>query len=199
MRPRVFQVSNFSNISEVFMFCPKCSRQQISDNIRFCSGCGFQLNVVKALLVADDGSMLPPMASESIAVNRSRRKRDMRTGAALMCIFALHTAWTTEDLSLEREYTSLIVKCFILCALINIVPVIRDYFSGDTLQDSASSPKMLARLMAKFKNKDQNHALPAAYGRPAADYFTGRITTAELLPQPPPSVTEDTTNLLRNN
>ena len=174
------------------MFCPKCSQQQIYDNIRFCSRCGFQLNVVKAL---DDSSL--SMTSEPAALNRSRRKRDMTIGAVVMLFFALHSAWTTEDLSLEREYTSLIVKCLILCMLINIMPVIRDFFFGNTTQDSLSSPKMLSRLIAKFKNKDQTAALPAAYGRPATDYVTGRIKTAELVP--PPSITEHTTNLLRND
>ena len=177
------------------MFCPKCSRQQISDNVRFCSRCGFQLTVVKAILVADGGSS--SKTSWSISVDRSRRKRDMAIGAALMCVFALHSAWTTEDLSLEREYSSLILKCLILFALINIVPVIRDFFSGNRAQDGASSPKTLSGLRTKFKNRDQNFALPDAYGRPAGGYFTGSINTAELVP--PPSVTEDTTNLLRNN
>jgi hypothetical protein len=121
----------------------------------------------------------------------------MAIGAVLMAFLALHSAWTTEDLSLDREYTSLIVKCFILCVAINIMPVIRDFFSGNMTQDSLSSPKMLSRLIAKFKNKDQNPALPAAYGRPADDYIAGRLQTAELVA--PPSVTEETTNLLRNN
>ena len=175
------------------MFCPKCSRQQIYDDIRFCSGCGFQLNVVKALLVADDAASSKP--SESAAAVRARRKKDMMIGAVLMGVFALHTAWTTEDLSLDREYTSLIVKCFILCGLINVMPLVRDFFSGKASVDSA--PKMLSRFTAKFRNKDQSAALPAAYGRPAGDYFTGRIDTAER--PAPPSVTEDTTNLLRHN
>ena len=177
------------------MFCPKCSRQQISENVRFCSRCGFQLSVVKALLVADDTSL--SQTSLSAVPDRWRRKREMIIGAMLMCVFALHTAWTTEDLSLDREYTSLIVKCFILCVLINLAPVVRNFFSGRAAQDRFSSPKLLSRLSAKFNNKNQTAALPAAYGRPAADYFTGRIDTAEFVP--PPSVTEDTTNLLRNN
>jgi hypothetical protein len=195
VRSSAFQVLNFSNISEVFMFCPRCSQQQISEDARFCSRCGFKLNVVKALL-SDDGSL--SNASESIAANRLGRKRDMAIGAALMCVLALHSAWTTEDLSLEREYTSLIAKCFILFALINIVPVVRDFFSGRATQDSASLPRVRSGFIAKFKNKDQNPALPSTYSRPTVDYFTGRITTAELVP-PPRSVTEDTTNLLRNN
>ena len=177
------------------MFCPKCSQPQISDDVRFCSRCGFQLSVVKALLVADDASF--SKTSESNALHRPPRKKDMILGAVLMTFLALHTAWTTEDLPLDREYTSLIVKCFILCVLINIMPFVRNFFSRRTMQDSNSSPKILSGLMAKFKNGNQKNALPAAYGRPAADYVTGRITTAERVA--PPSVTEETTNLLRNN
>ena len=32
------------------MFCPKCSQQQASDDVRFCSRCGFQMHVVAHLL-----------------------------------------------------------------------------------------------------------------------------------------------------
>ena len=177
------------------MFCSKCGKQQISDDVRFCSGCGLQLNVVKMLLAEEDASL--SKTSESITANRSRRKRDMTIGAALMCVFALHTAWTTEDLSLEREYTSLILKCLILFALINIVPVISDFFFGSTRQDSTSLPKILSGFIAKLKKRNQTSVLSAGYGRPAADYFTEVINTSELVP--PPSITEDTTKLLRNN
>ncbi len=98
------------------MFCPKCSQQQSSGNIRFCSRCGFKLNVLKALLAEDNASL--SKTSKSNAVNRSWRKRDMTIGALVMFFFALHSAWTTEDLSLEGKFTGLIIKCLILCGLI---------------------------------------------------------------------------------
>lgn len=177
------------------MFCPKCSREQISGSASFCSGCGFRLNVVKALLFENEEPSSKP--SKPVAPIGARRKKDMMTGASLMAFLALHTAWTTEDLSLDREYTSLIAKCLILCVLINVVPRVRDFFSGRATPDGVLRPGMLARLAAKFKNRDQSPALPAAYNIPAVDYFTGRITTAELVQ--PPSVTEDTTNLLRHH
>lgn len=177
------------------MFCPQCSQHQISGNIRFCSRCGFQLNVVKALLAADreDSSSKSP---ECIEANRSRRKRDMTIGVLCMFLFAFHSAWTTEDLSLEGKFTGLIIKCLILCLLINIIPVIRDFFFSDTTQVGSSSSKILSIFVAN-KNKNQTSALYPAYSRPAADYVTGRINTAEFVA--PPSVTEETTNLLRNN
>jgi hypothetical protein len=122
----------------------------------------------------------------------------MIIGALLMFSFALHTAWTTEDLSLEREYTSLIIKCLILCVLINIIPLIGDFFCRNATQLSPSSPKILSRLTARFKDNSQPSALHAARTRPAADYFTEGINTAEIL-APPPSVTEKTTTLLGRN
>lgn len=33
------------------MYCPRCSQQQVSDEVSFCTRCGFQLGVVKELLV----------------------------------------------------------------------------------------------------------------------------------------------------
>lgn len=177
------------------MFCPKCSQQQISENVRFCSGCGFQLNVVKALLASDDESF--SKSSESVVTSRLRRRKDMITGAVLMLIFSLHSAWTTEDLSLEREYSSLIFKCFILCVLINLVPLFRDLLSGKAIQDSPSAPRILSAFVTNFKKRNQPPVLSAANCSSSVDYFTERINTAELVP--PPSVTEDTTNLLRNN
>ena len=108
------------------MFCPKCSQQQISDNIRFCSRCGFQLNIVKALLADNEKGLTQNSAARASA--GSLRKKDMKIGAVLMSLFALRVAWVTEDLSLEREFIALILNCLILCALINVIPMIRDFF-----------------------------------------------------------------------
>jgi RecJ-like exonuclease len=177
------------------MFCPKCSQQQIFDNVRFCSRCGFQLNIVKAILADECGSEI---VSEAIAHDRSRRKKDMMLGAVLMGVFALHTAWTTEDLSLEGKFTGVVFKCFLLCVLINIIPWIRNLFSAKMTRGGSSSTEIFSRFTGKFKSENQNAALTAAANaRPVGDYFTNRGATAELVA--PPSITEDTTNLLRNN
>ncbi len=114
-----------------------------------------------------------------------------------MFLMAVRVAWVTEDLSLEGKITGLIINCIILLALIYITPIIRDFFRRRATQDSPSSPEIPAGLVSKFKKKDKTAALPPAYSIPANDYVTGRIKTAE--PVAPPSVTEKTTNLLRNN
>ena len=36
------------------MYCPRCGHQPITNELRFCSYCGFKLGVVKASLADDD-------------------------------------------------------------------------------------------------------------------------------------------------
>lgn len=179
------------------MYCPKCSQEQISDNIRFCSRCGFQLNVVQALLIDDEISVTQNSAAGAAA--NSLRKRDLTIGALLMFFFALIVAIITVDMpaSHSARIVGLIVAWLALSVLINIVPIIRYFFYGNTEQDSPLSSGILSSLTARFKRNNHNVALPAAYSKPVTDYVTGAIKTAEI--QPLPSVTEETTNLLNNN
>jgi hypothetical protein len=191
-----FSGNKISNISEVNMYCPKCSQQQVSDDFRFCSRCGFQLSVVKALLGDNETSLTQNSAAEASA--GSPRKKDMMIGAALMFLFALRVAWVADDLSLEREFILLIVNCIILCALINVIPMIHDFFRRrSAAHESPASSKIFASLTARFYDDGQNSALPPARSRPATDYFPTGINTAEIVA--PPSVTEGTTNLLSSN
>jgi uncharacterized membrane protein YvbJ len=42
------------------MHCPRCGQQQLSEETRFCSRCGFQLGIVSELLLHD--GWLPQLA-----------------------------------------------------------------------------------------------------------------------------------------
>jgi hypothetical protein len=64
------------------MYCPKCGRQQISNQVRFCSSCGFQLNAVTDLLV-NNGS-LPAQQSAASGRLPFMQRKGMRFGAKLM-------------------------------------------------------------------------------------------------------------------
>jgi hypothetical protein len=57
------------------MYCPKCSQQQLSEQVRFCSRCGFNLDTVKASLAADGGVAMTPAHP---------RQRDVNIGVTLM-------------------------------------------------------------------------------------------------------------------
>ncbi|MBC7929691.1 MAG: zinc ribbon domain-containing protein, partial [Rubrivivax sp.] len=64
------------------MFCPQCGQRQTSNDARFCSSCGFAMNVVSELL-AHSGQLpwRPPAPGSG---QHSPRQRGIRQGALLM-------------------------------------------------------------------------------------------------------------------
>lgn len=170
------------------MFCPKCSQQQVSDETRFCSRCGFQLNVVKALLSNESLSQ----TAETQKVSRSLSKRDMTIGAALMFVFAFIVAAITVDLppSHSAPILFLIIAWFILVLLINIKPIIQYFLRPD----SPATDVPVSKTFPNLFSKSNSNALPAAQSVPAEDLVMPRFKTAEMVQ--PISVTEPTTNLL---
>jgi hypothetical protein len=174
------------------MFCPKCSQEQVSDETRFCSRCGFQLNVVKALLT-EDGLAQP---SEIQKPDRSLRKRDLTIGAGLMFVFAFIVAALTVGMppSHSARILFLIVAWLVLSLLINIKPLIQYFMRGEnTAKDDKNylPSKPAANLFSPAER--HNAALPTAQSIPA-DLLMPNVNTAEFAQ--PSSVTEPTTNLL---
>ena len=170
------------------MFCPKCSQQQVSDETRFCSRCGFRLNVVKALLSNDSLSQNTAMQKSS----RSYSKRDMTIGAMFMFVFAFIVAAIATDAprGSGAPIVLLTIVWFILILLINIKPIIqyflRPNYSAADVPVSKTSPNLFS--------KPNSNALPAAHSILAEELVTPRFNTAEMVQ--PLSVTEPTTNLL---
>ncbi|MEZ5425449.1 MAG: hypothetical protein R2747_04210 [Pyrinomonadaceae bacterium] len=60
------------------MFCPKCGKQQVNEQVRFCSGCGLLLTGV-GLMIARDGMPDNPINFEGGEVT-SPRKKGLKTG-----------------------------------------------------------------------------------------------------------------------
>ena len=73
------------------MFCPRCGRQPIADELRFCSYCGFKLGVVKAAL-ADNEEAAPPVLTDARTALHQPRNRDISIGVILMFAGALFAA-----------------------------------------------------------------------------------------------------------
>ena len=170
------------------MFCPKCSQQQVSDETRFCSRCGFQLNVVKALLSDESLSQNTQIQK----VSRSFNKRDMTIGAALMFVFAFIVGAITVDMppSSSVRLIFLTIMWFVLVLLINIKPIIQYFLRPDSPPVDGPVSKTSPNLFSK----PNSNALPTAQSIPAEDLVTPRFQTAEM--DQPLSVTEPTTNLL---
>ncbi|HEY8561765.1 MAG TPA: zinc ribbon domain-containing protein [Pyrinomonadaceae bacterium] len=172
------------------MYCPKCSQEQISDETRFCSRCGFQLNVVKALL-SEDGL---PQSPEIQKTDRSLRKRDLTIGAALMFFFALVVAAVTVELppGHSNRIVALVVAWLLLSLLINVKPIVEYFMRGDN--GGRGERNLSSKPVSNFSTSErQNSGLPSAQSIPV-DLVMPGANTAEMIHHS--SVTESTTNLL---
>lgn len=70
------------------MYCPHCSQQQLSSEMRFCSQCGFSLAGVRELIAR--GGAIMPRENDKIESQRAVALRGARLGALLMlCSFPL--------------------------------------------------------------------------------------------------------------
>lgn len=175
------------------MFCPKCSQEQVSDETRFCSRCGFQLNVIKALLANDE---LPQESAEIQKPDRRLRKRDLTIGAAIMFLFAFISAVITVDMppSHSARIILLTVAWVVLTLLINIKPIFQYFVRGEISAGERESLNSTFKAPSGLPNGFQNPALPGARSIPADLIMPTAANTAEMVQ--PLSVTEPTTNLL---
>jgi hypothetical protein len=169
------------------MFCPNCGQQQASDETRFCSRCGFQLGVVKAVLAA--GDVAEGRAGAASVPDGTRRKKDLTLGAALMFVFALVVAAATVELppGHSNRIVALVVAWLLLSLLINLRPLLRYFIGGSAPAETKGDP-------AQFGRAPGQQSLPPARGVPAADFAGRQFETGEVAQ--PPSVAERTTNLL---
>lgn len=67
------------------MYCPRCSQEQTSEAVRFCSRCGFRLGAVRALL-ADGGADEESAPAGTTPASPPPRQRDVNFGAGLMFV-----------------------------------------------------------------------------------------------------------------
>lgn len=184
------------------MYCPKCSQQQASDEMRFCSRCGFQLGVVKVLLADDEGASATAEA-ETQTPRRPLRKRDVITGATLMFAVTLLLLLLVPAIPPVRNQQVffllvLWIALNLFIGFINPVVVAVDkLFSEKDASPSkkrSSQSQVASRLISQVNTPAHNSALPPSQSIPVEAFGTQRVNTAEMAQ--PPSITERTTNLL---
>ena len=163
------------------MYCPKCGHQAVSNNVRFCPGCGFRLDCV-AELIANNGVF----AADEEKPRRSMVKRGALLGATLMFIGALLILPTTND-----RGAGLAASFFFWLALMTLIGMsgylkrlITKIFS-----EEESSP-------SKKSASPRGPALPSAHSAPVADSGRQFVDTAKVAQ--PSSITEQTTSRLNN-
>jgi hypothetical protein len=161
------------------MYCPKCGHQQASDDMRFCSRCGFQLAGVADLLIKNE--LGPPAASQL----EKRFPRVSRRGARLI-FFSIVTAPVFLFFSYYFDSPVPLFPSFFffLAGLARIFYQL--IFNENMLPESQKWTGLPSARKEQY--------LPPVHEIPVSALF--RRDTADF--SPPPSITESTTKLLEN-
>ncbi len=101
------------------MYCPRCGHQTTSDELRFCSYCGFKLGVVKAALSEGEEVPLSVLAATQTALPEPRQ-RDMNVGVCLMFVASMLASFMTNwpGLGLSRVTGAAILTILYLAILV---------------------------------------------------------------------------------
>jgi hypothetical protein len=178
------------------MYCPKCSQQQVDDNVRYCSRCGFPLGGVAELLVS--GGILEVYQGGSKRPWLSPRQRGIRQGAmmmlSLLLVMPVVIFLLVAMLGLPGELIPLIGAILLMGGILRMIYAA--IFEEDRLHARPESlPQYVApsTAQARLSTPSRGSALPPAQSTPTSAW-RGPVNTSELVA--PPSVTENTTRLL---
>lgn len=184
------------------MYCPICGQQQVSENIRFCSRCGFLLTGVGEV-VANNG--LVPNQQQQIEgeIKDSPRKRGIKQGAMIMLvgcllivpiIAMLHVATNTEPFVMA--IVGIISFWGGILRMIYAWMFESKFPGGQTLEQN-----LIATTQNLIGNRQNQQALPPQQSIPVSDYAAPKMgtwrETNDLVEVR--SVTDSTTKLLEKN
>ena len=168
------------------MFCPKCGQQQIADNTRFCSRCGLPIDGLAQWLAGDT----PPVAQDKgLAVAVSPRRKGIRLGAKIMFLSAVLTPLFILLSVIADAGEPLIFPFLLFLTGLAVILYSSIFREKSTTQITQARPVVLGSAFG-------TNALPPASNTWASSRRGPEVRTAELAQ--PPSVTEKTTKLLRD-
>jgi hypothetical protein len=184
------------------MHCPDCGQQQISDEIRFCSRCGFPLSAVSQV-VANRG-VLPALREAPGKRSWLTRKKGIFFGIVWMLFFLLLVAGILDELKAPGEIVSAAALFGIFSGVMIILassfflkreyPEYPDAYYDQYGQHGSGRYEMGGQRQASTLPPQQS--IPVQnYAQPAQS-MKNRWDTNDLVQ---PSVTENTTKLLNND
>ena len=116
------------------MYCPQCSQQQISDEMRFCSRCGFPLSSVRQLIASGGalvGHDLEPQGSQV-----SKGLRGVRKGLKIM-LATVPLGFVAAVLTAINDDFAVFLLIPFLCLVVGFVRLVY----GAILEDRVSRRK----------------------------------------------------------
>ena len=176
------------------MYCPKCSQQQVSVEVRFCSRCGFQLGAVRELIASSDAFVWHEAGAQGSQL--SPALRGVRKGIWIM-LACFPLALFAGLLTAIDDVFAVLLLMPVLCFIAGFARLLYATFieeKAPRVKRDASRLHVASAMPAQPVNVVRSPELPPARVAPVKDFTAQRIKTAEMIQ--PPSVTENTTRLL---
>lgn len=182
------------------MFCPQCGQQQVSNDVRFCSRCGFQLATVTGLLATGGMPRMGHTGNGDAPQRESARRRGVRRGTVMLLIGLVLTPMLAIIIGPERPdgfptfFVPLSAIFFILGGFLRMLYALI-FEEGSVRRGKPDAPFNYVPPPAppQFNYRHDASALPPVQSVPARGYAPPRHTSDMAAP---PSVTESTTQLL---
>lgn len=175
------------------MYCPQCSQPQISDEMRFCSRCGFPLGKVMQL-VATGGELTAPATPKK--PERSLTMKGVRLGTWIMLGSLAASLFVGLLTAMEEDFAVLFLPCAAVF-LVGFLRLLYAVFIQDRReqQQKEVETNVLAAILGQATTNVRPQ-LGQSPGVPVDNFTRPTKTTAEV--RQPQSVTENTTRLLDN-
>jgi hypothetical protein len=176
------------------MHCPSCGQQQISNEIKFCSRCGFPMGTVAQVLAY--GGFLPQLAELNKKKSIFNKKNGVIAGVFWLIIFTMLFPAMIAIANGPEELAGISAVLGIFGAMMTIIgslallPSSKQYFLPPQMQPPMPNAHGL-------HGAGQHQALPPQQSIPASAYASPRTGTwKDTNDLEPSSVTESTTRLL---
>ncbi len=182
------------------MHCPRCGQQQVSQETRFCSRCGFLLTGI-AQVIENDG--LVPQQNTTFFASGSPRRRGVMQGVFLFLLTFLFVPLTgilTAFLGIEPFLPAISAILFLVGGLLRIVYALMfesGIPGGKTLEEKVLSGTPIPSGKEKAGELPPGQSIPAHVYAPPPGAGHWRDTN-DLAPSPG-SVTDGTTKLLEKD
>jgi len=184
------------------MHCPRCGQQQVSEDIKFCSRCGFPLGLVSEVLA--HGGYLPQLADLN---NKNRKWLTRNFGLKISLLWFLLVDFILVPLAAITDapgevvaFLAVIGFCGALLMTVLSFLFLQNESKSFAAQNEFPNP---AGAPAQYLGGNQNQtALPPPTSQPVSSYAPPTAAswkapdTGDLVPR---SVTEGTTKLLRKD
>lgn len=179
------------------MFCPRCSQEQVSEETKFCSRCGFPLGLVSEVLA--HGGFLPQLAE----LNKSKTLFTRKNGLMFALFwFMIFTLILLPIIGATHGPKEIAATFALLGTMGGLVLVVASFaFLKTEPKHTANFNQNLPNHKVKNLYESQQNALPPQLTQPAQTYVSPANSwkapdTGDLVQ--PHSVVEGTTKLFNS-